>query len=119
MNNVRFREARQNNPRKVETRNHGSACVAPQLVVPGIEGGIENERWESDNAHAHVAQTGVDFGDQGNARPTADELCINSERPSFLSRSYQRARTDREAMEKEVNFFAPFTLRYKVNAGSL
>ena len=59
MSDVRFREARQNCPRKVEARDHGVARIAPELVVSGIEGGIEDERRQFDHAHAHFAQTGL------------------------------------------------------------
>jgi hypothetical protein len=99
-----FREARQNHPRKVEARHHGIIGLAPELVVSGIESVIENERRQSDHAHAHTAQTRARIGDQGNAWPSANELRANRERTDRISRSRCGARTNCEAVEKKIIF---------------
>src|SRR5437867_237621 len=100
-----FREARQNRPRKMEARDHGPPCFAPELVVSGTQSGIENERRQPDHAHAHIAQTRSRLGDEGNARPSTNELRVDGERAERVSGPRRGARTDREAMEKEINIF--------------
>ena len=106
MSDVRFREARQDHPRKVATGHHGVAGIAPELVVSGIEGRIADERRQPGNAYADLAQTRTRLRDQGDARPAANELRLDGEGADGLSRSHQRARTDREEMETEIKIFA-------------
>ena len=55
MNDVRLPETRQDHPRKVAAGDHGLARLASELVVPGAQSRIENERRQFDHAHAHVA----------------------------------------------------------------
>src|SRR6185437_14849494 len=77
MSDVRFPEARQNHPRKVAVGDHGVDGVAPKLVVSGTEGGIENERWQPDYPHAHVAQARPGLNHQGIPRPSPNDLRTN------------------------------------------
>ena len=114
MSNVRFREARQNHPRKMATGHYGVAGFAPQLVVSGVEGRIADERREFGDASAHLAQTGARRRDQGNAGPAANELRFDRERADGLSRSHQCARTDREEMEDEVKKFGELLCNTKL-----
>src|SRR5206468_5600939 len=98
----RFREARQNHPRKVAAGHHGIAGLASQLVVSSVESRIADERREPGDAYAHLAQTRTYLRHQRDARPAANELRLNRQRANGLSRSHRCARTDREEMENEI-----------------
>lgn len=119
MNDVGFREARQNHPREIAAGDHGLAGFAPELVIPGAKERIANERWQSRYAHADVAQTGVGVGNERNAGAAADELCVDDERAEGVSRSHRCVGTDREEMESEVKKFWPITLSHKVRRNYL
>jgi hypothetical protein len=100
MNDVRFPETRQDHPRKVAAGDHGVARVASELVISGTQGGIENERWQLDHAHAHAAQTRPGCGYQGIPRTTTDKLRVDHQGPFGVSGTHRRVGGDCENMEK-------------------
>src|SRR2546423_13494579 len=59
MNDVRLPETRQDHPRKMAAGDYGLARLASELVVPGAQSRIENERRQFDQAHAQAAQAEV------------------------------------------------------------
>ena len=99
MNDVRLPETRQDHPRKVATGDYGLARLTPELVVPGAQSRIENERRQFDHAHAHAAQARFGVRHQGNPGPAADDLRIDAERAVCVSGAHQRAGGDCEGME--------------------
>ena len=99
MNDVRLPETRQDYPRKVAAGDNGTARLASELVVPGAQSRIENERRQFDHAHAHVAQARFGLGHQGNPGPATNDLRTDCERPGCLSGAHQRTGGDCEGME--------------------
>jgi len=99
MNDVRFPETRQDHPRKVAAGDYGLARLASDLVVPGAQSRIENERRQFDHAHAHAAQAGFGVRHQGIPGSAANDLRIDCERPVGVSGAHQRAGGDCEGME--------------------
>src|ERR1051325_10303479 len=99
MNDVRFPETRQDHPRKVAVGDHGITGLPSELVVPGAQSRIENERWKSDHAYAHAAQARFGVGHQGNPGSATDDVCADGERTSFVSGAHQCAGGDCEGME--------------------
>ena len=99
MNDVRLPETRQDHPRKVAAGDYGLARLASELVVPGAQSRIENERRQFDHAHAHAAQARFGVRHQGISGAAADDLRIDCERALCVSGAYQRAGGDREGME--------------------
>ena len=99
MNDVRFPETRQDHPRKVAAGDYGTARFTSDLVVPGAQSRIENERWQFDHAHADVAQAGFGVCYQGNPGPTANDIRTDRERAIVVSGAHQRAGGDCEGME--------------------
>ena len=99
MNNVRLPETRQDHPRKVAAGDYGTPRFTPELVVPGAENRIEDERRQFDHAHADAAQARFGLCHQGNPRPAANDLRIDCERPLGVSGAHQRTGEDCEGME--------------------
>ena len=99
MNDVRLPETRQDHPRKVAVGDYGSARFTSDLVVPGTQSRIENERRQFDHAHAHAAQTGFGVRHEGISGPAANDLRIDVERSFGVSGAHQRAGGDCEGME--------------------
>ena len=99
MNDVRLPETRQDHPRKVAAGDYGTARLTPELVVPGAQGRIKNERRQFDHAHAHAAQARFGLRHQRNPRQAANDLRIDCERPIGVSGAHQRAGRDCEGME--------------------
>ena len=99
MNDVRLPETRQDHPRKVAAGDYGLARLASELVVPGAQSRIENERRQFDHAHAHAAQARFGVRHQGIPGPAADVLRIDCERALCVSGAHQRAGGDCEGME--------------------
>jgi len=114
MNDVRLPETRQDHPRKVAAGDYGPACLASDLVVPGAQSRIKNERRQFDHAHAHAAQARFGVRHQGNPGPAADDLLIDCERALRVSGTYQRAGGDREGMEIVRQTGQKFLLYYFV-----
>ena len=114
MNDVRLPETRQDHPRKVAAGDYGPACLASDLVVPGAQSRIENERRQFDHAHAHAAQARFGVRHQGNPGPAADDLLIDCERALRISGAHQRAGGDREGMEIVRQTGQKFLLYYFV-----
>ena len=118
MNDVRLPETRQDYPRKVAAGDYGTARFTSDLVVPGAQSRIENERRQFDHAHAHAAQARFGIGHQGNPGPATDDLCIDRERAVGVLGAHQRAGGDCEGMEivkKTVKIFAPLLCDTKLN----
>jgi len=118
MNDVRFPETRQDYPREVAAGDHGPASLTSELVVPGAQRRIENERRQFDHAHAHAAQTRFGLGHEGNPGSATDQLCIDCERAVCVSGAHQRAGGDREGMEivgQAPKIFAPLLCNTKLN----
>ena len=99
MNDVRFPETRQDYPREVAAGDHGPASLTSELVVPGAQRRIENERRQFDHAHAHAAQTGFGVRHEGISGPAANDLRIDVERSFGVSGAHQRVGGDCEGME--------------------
>jgi hypothetical protein len=99
MNDVRLPETRQGHPRKVAAGDYGLARLASELVVPGAQSRIENERRQFDHAHAHAAQARFGVRHQGISGQAADDLRIDCERALCVSGAHQRAGGDCEGME--------------------
>jgi hypothetical protein len=99
MNDVRLPETRQDHPRKVAAGDYGLARLASELVVPGAQSRIENERRQFDHAHAHAAQARFGVRHQGISGAAADDLRIDGERPVGISGAHQRLGGDCEGME--------------------
>ena len=117
MNDVRLPETRQDYPRKVEAGDYGTPRFTPELVVPGAENRIEDERWQFDHAHADAAQARSGLRHQGNPRPAANDLRIDCERPVGFSGAYQRAGGDCEGLEivgESAKKFAPLLCHTKL-----
>src|SRR2546430_2455642 len=85
MNDVRLPETRQDHPRKVAAGDYGVARLASELVVPGAQSRIENERRQFDHAHAHAAQARFGVCHQGIPGPAANDLRIDRHRALFES----------------------------------
>ena len=102
MSDVRFREARQDYPREVAFGHYGIAGFTSELVVPGIESGTADERWEFGDAYADAAQAWAGIGNEGDEGTPANELCVNGERARGISGSHRRIGTDRKEMENEM-----------------
>ena len=99
MNDVRLPETRQDHPRKVAAGDYGVARLASELVVPGAQSRIENERRQFDHAHAHAAQTRFGLGHERNPGSATDELCVDRERAVCVSGAHQRVGGDCKGME--------------------
>ena len=114
MNNAEFRQARQSDPRERSARNHDTAGDTGELAVPGFEDGIGDERRQFDYAFADAAQARSGGRDQGSAQPAADELFVDGERASGISKIFKGAGADHKN-GKEMKNFCVFTLCYKAN----
>jgi hypothetical protein len=99
MNDVRLPETRQDHPREVAAGDYGTARLTPELVVPGAQSRIENERRQFDHAYAHAAQAGFGVRHQGIPGSAANDLRIDCKRPVGVSGAHQRAGGDCEGME--------------------
>ena len=119
MNDVRLPETRQDHPRKVAAGDYGPACFTSDLVVPGAQSRIENERRQFDHAHAYAAQTGFGVRHQGIPGQAADDLRIDFERALCVSGAHQRAGGDCEGMEivgQRAKNFAPLLCDTKLRS---
>ena len=109
MNNAEFRQPRQSDPRERAARDHDVAGDTGELVIPGFENGVRNERRQFDHAFADAAQARSGGRDQGSAQPAADELFADGERANGISELFKGAGGDHQN-GKEMNFFCVFTL---------
>jgi hypothetical protein len=104
MNNAKFRQARQSNPREGTARDHDAAGDTGELAISGFENGIRDERWQFDHAFAAAAQARPRSGDKGSAQPPADELFPHGERANGVSGLFKSAGGDRANGKEMKNF---------------
>ena len=82
------------------------------LVVSGSESGTENERRQSGDASAHLAQTRIRRGHEGNTRPSANEYALTAKGRTAFS-DISRAGANRESGKKMKIFAHNFVSQSK------
>src|SRR5438105_2809225 len=104
MKNARLRQTRQSDSREGSAFHHDFVGDADGLVVSGPQSRAQHERWQSHHSSADVAQTGIGGGDEGNSKPSANELRPDGEGAFGFPGISAGAGTNCES-GKEMKFF--------------